>query len=118
MLEINLKDLRFYAYHGIHDEEKLLGGEFELNLSVKFKETVNVIQDINRGINYVDLYKMVQDSMKVPTPLLETVVMKLGQIILSQYPFIIDIDISLTKLHPPIPYMSGSICVRWHKYIE
>jgi dihydroneopterin aldolase len=36
VITIELKQLRFLAYHGLYAEERKTGNEFEINLSVSF----------------------------------------------------------------------------------
>ena len=38
MLTIQLNNLIFHAYHGLYEEEKIIGNDFEVNLEVKFHE--------------------------------------------------------------------------------
>lgn len=115
MLQIDLANLKFYSFHGLYPEEVFLGGEFELNLSVMFEESVNLISDLKNSINYVDLYEIIEKRMMTSTPLLETIIMDISNSIYEKYSFIKMITISLAKLHPPITKMQGSVSVSWHK---
>ena len=115
MLSIHLHNIRFYSFHGVYKEETLLGGEYELNLDVMFEETVNVIKDLPDTINYTDLYDIAKNQMNIPTALLETVVMRIGEEAHQKYPRIKEITVSLKKIHPPILQMQGSVGVSWHK---
>ena len=75
----------FYSYHGIHDEEKILGNEYELTADIQFDEEKEVIHSIQQTINYVDIYQLIQQRMSVPSPLLETVIMDIGTSIKKKY---------------------------------
>ena len=37
MLKIELENLFFFAYHGIHEEEKNNGGNFDVSVSIGFE---------------------------------------------------------------------------------
>lgn len=51
----------FYGYHGTADEEKELGGKFEVDLDLKTDLRKAVKSDnINDTINYVEIYKLVK----------------------------------------------------------
>ena len=115
MLSIHLHKLQFYSFHGVHEEERMLGGEYEMDLEVRFEESVNVITDLETSVNYNDLYDIADTEMSVPTSLLETVVMKIGERIHLKYAELKEISVSLTKLNPPIAKMKGSVGVRWKK---
>jgi dihydroneopterin aldolase len=53
--------------------------------------------------------------MSIPTALLETVIMDIGNTIKSNYDNIRSISIHLKKLHPPITGFQGAVGVSWHK---
>ena len=115
MVTVHLHDLRFNAFHGVHEEERLLGNEYVIDASVEFHEDLQVINSINDTINYADIYNIIRERMNVPTPLLETVVMEIGNEIHNEFPQVRSINISIKKLHPPIEGIRGSAGVHWQK---
>lgn len=115
MITVHLEDLRFFAYHGIHEEEKKLGNEYLVNVSLKFHENEEVITHLNETIDYESIYHLVRKRMSIPTPLLETVVMETGNQIHTEYPDLKSIYISIKKMHPPIEGIQGAAEVSWQK---
>ncbi|MEO8416146.1 MAG: dihydroneopterin aldolase [Ginsengibacter sp.] len=115
MITVHLNDLRFNSYHGIHETEKILGNDYVINASLEFHEEDQVITSIHDTVNYVDIYKIIRERMNVPTPLLETIVMEIGNTIHNEFPQIRSINISLKKLHPPIEGIQGAASVNWQK---
>ena len=115
MLSIHLYNIKFYSFHGVHEEETKLGGEFELDMTVMFEESVNIISELRESINYSDLYDIAKEQMNTPTALLETVVMRIGEEVHQRYSAVKEITISLKKLHPPIMQIQGSVGVSWNK---
>src|ERR1019366_732507 len=75
MITVQLHQLLFDAFHGIHEEEKILGNEYVVDATVEFQEDTSVIHSIHDTVNYTDMYHIIRERMNVPTPLLETVVM-------------------------------------------
>ena len=55
MFTIHLNNCRFYAYHGLHQEESIVGAGFEVNLSATFEEDGKVTS-MKQTINYVDIF--------------------------------------------------------------
>jgi dihydroneopterin aldolase len=52
----------FYGYHGVAEQEKILGGRFEVDLSLDFDMTPAIKSDHLRDtISYEDLYKLVHN---------------------------------------------------------
>jgi dihydroneopterin aldolase len=115
MVTVRLHNLIFNAYHGIHEEEKVLGNEYIVNAAFEFHETDEVIVHIGDTINYEVIYNIIRERMSIPTPLLETVVMETGYKIHRAFPDLKTIAISVKKMHPPIEGMQGAAEVSWHK---
>ncbi len=115
MITVQLHDLRFNSFHGIYDEEKILGNDYVIDASVVFHEEQHVINSINDTINYTDIYNIIRERMSVPTPLLETVVMEIGNEIHNEFPQIRSINISIKKMNPPIEGIQGTAAVNWQR---
>ncbi|MEP6947624.1 MAG: dihydroneopterin aldolase [Ginsengibacter sp.] len=115
MITVYLSNLQFNSFHGIHEEEKILGNEYILDASVEFHEEKAVITSIQDTINYEDIYNIIKERMSEPSPLLETVVMEIGNEIHNEFPQIRSINISLKKMYPPIEGIRGSACVNWQR---
>lgn len=115
MLTIALNELKFQAYHGVYDEERILGNQYQVNCMVNIEETVEVITKINETINYKTLFDLIKENMEIPTPLLETVCMRIGRQIHEKFPTAVFISITIKKIHPPVNGFSGSSSVQWQK---
>lgn len=115
MITVQLHDLLFNAFHGIHEEEKILGNEYVVNASMEYDETKDIIHHISDTINYVTVYNIIKQRMSIPTPLLETLVMETGNEIHNEFPDLKSISISIKKVHLPIEGMQGSAVVKWYK---
>ncbi len=111
MLSIHLHQLVFHAFHGLYEEEKILGNEFRVDLTVQHHPAVIPIHAINDTINYVALYELVKKRMEVPVLLLETLATSIAQDILLQFVLADTVNISITKLHPPISGFNGQVGV-------
>src|SRR5437016_517914 len=80
MLTINLNNLRFYSFHGLHEEERVLGNEYEVNVSISIEAKERIVS-LEQTVNYVAVYKIIQQQMEKPNLLLEQVAHELaGQI--------------------------------------
>ena len=117
MLTISLDNLKFIAYHGIYDEERILGNEYLVNCEVRIPEPDVIIEKIGNTVNYKSLFDLIKENMEVPTPLLETVCMRIGKQIHQHFPGVTYISVSIQKLHPPVDGFTGSSSVHWqHNY--
>lgn len=115
MITIHLHNLLFFSYHGIHEEEKILGNEYEVNADVIIHEEVSEVTSIHQTINYEEVYEIIKQRMNVPAPLLETIVTDIGNMLCETYKNIRSITIQLKKLHPPIEGFQGTAGVTLHK---
>ena len=103
MVAIELIDLDFFAYHGVHEEEKINGNNFLVNVRVEghFQGAVEH-DDLEKTINYETLYAIIAAEMEIRSKLLEHVAGRIKQNIIQQFPEIKRIVISIEKLNPPI----------------
>ena len=53
-------------------------------------------------LNYATLYEMARQEMAIPSRLLEHVAGRIGQRVLSEWPEVTTIDLTLTKENPPM----------------
>lgn len=111
-LSIQLKGLRFFARHGVHDEEKILGGDFSVNISLAFSPG-SKISALEQTIDYVKVYELVKDEMRLPVELLETLAMNIAELLKKNFPIVNFIDIEITKMHPPVRSFTGNVGVRY-----
>ncbi len=113
LMTIELKNLRFHAFHGLYIEETKTGNEFEVNLAVSFLPASGTITGITDTVNYGELYQLLKTEMQKPRQLLETLAMELSELIHAAYPRVIKIEISITKLHIPVTKFTGSAGVKF-----
>lgn len=100
---ISLKNVRFHARHGVMSQERTVGADFTVNLTVstdlsKAAETDNV----NDTVNYAALYDMLHEEMNIPSQLLEHVAGRVAQRIMESFSTITTVDIEIIKNNPPI----------------
>lgn len=101
--KISLDDMRFYAYHGVMEQERRVGGEYSVSLTVEADLTdVSRTDDIADTINYAELYELVKREMATPSKLLEHVAARIGQRAIEAYERITAVTIKVTKLNPPM----------------
>ncbi len=108
MQTVHLRDIKFFAFHGVYEEEKLTGNEFEVNLTVEF-DRGSVGNDLSRTIDYVLLFEILKTEMNAPRALLETVAESAVAAIYLSYPFVHSVKIEIWKLHPPIEKFQGKV---------
>ena len=60
LLTIELKQLRFFGYHGLFEEEKRTGNEFEISLTLGIDPGGRIIRDLADTIDYAAIFELVK----------------------------------------------------------
>ena len=114
MYSIHLNNCRFYAFHGMHEEETTVGAPFEVSLTADFEAGLP-IRNLKQTINYVDVFDCVRSHFGQAVPLLETLAQQIVDDVYQLDKRIKNIQISITKLNPPIAGFTGTIGVSYSK---
>ena len=115
-MRISLNKLLFVGYHGLYPEEKKLGNNYSVEIDIDFTPKQGVIDQLDQTIDYVHVYAIVKKWMEIPTPLLETLVGKIADDILSSQALVNKVFVKITKLHLPISSFEGNVSVTIEKY--
>ncbi len=113
---IEINGLRLYARHGVMEQERLVGNEFEVTVHLKASvDEALTDDDLSATINYADVVELIRQLMSQPSRLLEHVAYRIKCAITDRYPKVIAGMIRVAKLTPPIPADMDSVAVviRW-----
>lgn len=101
--QIRLNKVRFYAYHGVLEQERRVGGWYELTLTVDYPfEKAMETDDVADTLNYASVFDIVKSEMAIPGNLLEHVAGRIARSLFEAFPQIQTLEISLTKENPPM----------------
>ena len=82
---IHLRNMQFYAYHGVNPEEKTLGQRFEVDVVLQVDaRPAGLSDDLRQTINYAQVYKLVkriveEERFDLVEALAETLAMQIGK---------------------------------------
>lgn len=110
-ITIHLEKLQFFAYHGLYDAEKQKGGEFEVDVQLQVQLTDSGIMELNDTVDYSLLYQQISNRMQQSTELLETLCDDLSTLMLKCDDRILEVQVLIRKLNPPIEGMRGAVSV-------
>ena len=100
---IYLRDIRFHAFHGVAPMEKKVGADFMVSIRVAVDVSAALDRDdVDTTLNYACLYEVVKKEMMIPSNLIEHVAGRIGEAVFAAFPQVESLDISLTKLNPPM----------------
>lgn len=101
--KITLEGLEFHAFHGVYPHERNSGNWFEVDIAVETDFTQGAADDELAGtVNYETLFSIVKQEMERPSKLLETVAEKIIKDVLQQLPAVIQVELKISKINPPI----------------
>lgn len=102
--KVEVNRLKIYAYHGVGEQERVVGNEFEVSVSLIYPSLRVAESDtVPMAINYADIIEIITQQMRRPSSLLENVAWRIHQAIVSRYPEVNQGSVKVAKLTPPLP---------------
>lgn len=100
---IFLNNVRLYAFHGVAEQERRVGGWFTVSVRVHFNIYKAMETDrVEDTISYADVLEVVKREMAHPSQLLEHVAGRIARAIIAEFPGVERVRLSLTKENPPM----------------
>lgn len=101
-VQIELESMKFYAYHGVAKQERVVGNTFLVDLLITADIGAATCSDnIEDTINYADVYSVVSKEMSQPSFLLENVAGRILRALHEKFPKITHLHVKVAKLNPP-----------------
>lgn len=95
--------MRLYAYHGVMEQEHVVGGEYEVSVWVNY-DFQNAIDSDNLDdtISYADLCDIVKREMSIPSKLVEHVAGRIAKATIKTFPLVKKVKVRVAKVNPPM----------------
>jgi 7,8-dihydroneopterin aldolase/epimerase/oxygenase len=101
--DILISGMEFYARHGCFAEEKIIGTRFRVDLKLSADISYAAQNDdITKTVNYQSVYLEVKKIMSQPVNILENVCFKILEMVKTQFPQVINAEVTVYKLNPAI----------------
>lgn len=101
--KIYLRNVRFHAFHGVLQQEGIVGNDYLVNLVLDYDfSSAMKTDDLQGTLNYAEVYQKVREEMAVPSKLLEHVAGRIAHRLFSDFPEIQKLQLSITKVNPPM----------------
>ena len=98
-----IRNARFHAYHGVAEQERVVGNDYEVSVQVDCDITRAIETDnLDGTVNYADVYQLVAEEMQTPSRLLEHVAGRICQRLFETFPTIWWITLEIIKKNPPM----------------
>ena len=115
---ISVNGIKVYAYHGCLDEERKIGSDYEVNVTVEADlETSSISDKLADTVDYVSINRIVKNEMSIPSNLLEHVVKRIIDSIVLKHKTVDTVEVSVAKINPPINGDVANVLVK-EKYFN
>lgn len=105
-MKILINSLRVRALHGVLDQERAVGQEFEI--SAELDVDYNGTDDLIATVDYAEVCDLLATEMQQPSDLLEHAALRLRAALRHRFPAIAGGRLTLLKLSPPIRHQLAS----------
>ena len=114
---IEVNNLKVTAYHGVMEQERVVGNRFEVTVHVDcdFDEAARR-DDVDLTGNYAEIVDIINDEMAKTSLLIETVARRIAKRISDRWSDLVTGGlVRVAKITPPIPGQMDSVAVvyRW-----
>ena len=110
---ITLTGLRFYAYHGAEPQEAIVGSWYTVDVSMQTDATQAILTDELGGtINYAKVTDIIKAQMEIRSALLEHVAGRIANALITNFPSIESLTLTVCKEHPPVSVPCSASCFR------
>ncbi|GAB2718862.1 dihydroneopterin aldolase [Paenibacillus thermoaerophilus] len=112
-----MRNMRFFAHHGVFPEENRLGQTYIVDLELFFDlRAAGRSDDLNDTINYAELYERVRAVVCGETyNLIERLAQRLAETLLDGYPMLDAVTVRVIKPNPPFDIQFDGVCVEIHR---
>lgn len=112
IITIELDNVEFRAYHGCYDLEKKVGNNFRVDLSVVADiGDAAANDDVCATVNYLLLYDLLEEQMKIVSDTVENVGLRIVDEILGRFDQVSEAKVRVCKLAPPLGGKAEKVCV-------
>ena len=100
---IVLEGVRLYAFHGVMEQERRVGGWFIVSLRVHYNIQKAMMTDcVDDTISYADLLAVTKREMAQPSQLLEHVAGRIAHAVIREFADVEAVKVTVIKQNPPM----------------
>jgi len=101
MGQISLEGMKFYAYHGVYEEEQIIGNYYTVDVFIQTNFTqASMSDDVFDTINYETVYLICQAEMRKPVKLIETLIERIIMALKHQFATMLSVNVRIEKANP------------------
>ena len=100
---LELNGMRFYAYHGCLESERLTGTEYLVDFACEL-DTVDaeITDSLAATLDYSLIYSIAERQMAIPSNLIENVAGRIADALQQEIPSLGHFEVTVSKKNPPV----------------
>ncbi len=104
LMKISINSAQFYAYHGVKQEERTLGGKYEVDLDLYYDATNAIINDdVNLALNYDEAFYVIEEVISNENyHLIETIAREILNLLMEKFPQLQKAKVKIRKINIPL----------------
>ena len=101
---ITLNGVRLRGQHGVLEQERTVGGDFVINVSlrVSLDDAALLRDDLEGTVNYAEVHQVIKNEFSRPSNLIEHVAYRMADALLEHFTRIRAVRITVEKIAPPM----------------
>ena len=101
---ITIKNAQYYAYHGVKQEERKLGGKYQVDLVLDYDAKAAIVRDdVNYALNYeIAMYCISEVMTGDSYSLLETIANEILNSVVEKFDFLQKATVRVRKMNAPM----------------
>ncbi len=105
---IRLVNAEFYAWHGVHEEERRLGGRYEVDAELRFDfRPAAETDDVSKTVDYTLAYETIREIVTGrKAALIESLACRIAEALMLQFPSLNGVTVKVRKRSLPL----GGLC--------
>lgn len=102
MTRIFVEGIEFYAFHGVPDEEQVVGHRYVVDISLSVRETASETDLVGDTVDYGAVAQLVvKTGTENQVRTVERLARTMGEAILSKFARVDEVEVRLAKRLPP-----------------
>ena len=120
LAEISVNRIKVYAYHGVSPQERTVGADFYVTVSVLVDVEPSAWRDdqLEGTADYSRFVSIVRREMTIPSNLLEHVASRIASAVLKECPSVSKVSVVIEKENPPLGVLCDGVSVKMEQIRE
>lgn len=112
LMKLSIVNAEYYAYHGVKEEERILGGKYQVDLDMWYDASVAVLKDdVKDALNYEEAMFSISEVLNAEESyyLVETICYEILNSIMEKFSELVKATVRVRKLSVPMRRVIGHI---------